>query len=459
MERAPVASSKERPFSIGQLTRLVKGTLEGLPRMYVVGEISNFKRAGSGHWYFSLKDAEAQVRCNMWRSAAARVPFQPADGAEVLVSGSLNVYAPRGEYSLVVESMEELGKGRLRQAFERLKARLQAEGLFDARHKKPLPLLPTRIGVVTSPTGAAIRDILRVLHQRFAGVQVLVFPARVQGEGAAEEIALGIGYLDARGDCDLIIAGRGGGSEEDLWCFNEEIVARAIFAAQTPIISAVGHEVDFTIADFCADLRAATPSNAAEIAIRSRLEYKQTLTVHLRNMERGMQRLLLRLRNRINISESHPIFVRVRNRLNDTARRLHEAEHRMDRAVTRKLSRAQMRLVEAGGRIRADRLSARARDLQGRLERAQTALEQLTAARLEKATAAAATLSLRLEDLSPLKVLNRGYAAVYNSKAQLVRRPDDVSFGEVLRLRLAEGEVRARVIDDAPPAIQENLFD
>lgn len=458
MDRGYAGSTKDKPYSIGDLTRMIKGTLERFPRLYVVGEISNFKRAGSGHWYFSMKDAKSQVRCNMWRSYASKVPFQPKDGTQVLVAGTLNVYEPRGEYSLVVESMEELGKGRLRQAFEQLKAQLQAEGLFDPKHKKPLPLLPRKIGVVTSPTGAAIRDILRVLHHRFAGVQVLIFPARVQGEGAAEEIALGIGWLDAMGDCDLIIAGRGGGSEEDLWCFNEEIVARAIFRAQTPIISAVGHEVDFTIADFVADVRAATPSNAAELAIRSLLEYKQRLTMHLRSMERSMQRILLRLKNRINISESHPIFVRVRNRLNDVARRLHEAEFRMERSTTGKLSRAQMRLMQASQKLRVEKLKTRTSEIRARLERDTTQLDNLMRAQLEAATVQVATLTHRLEDLSPLKVLNRGYAAVYSSKNKLVRSPDDVQFGEVLRVRLAGGELKARVVEEAQ-AVQESLFE
>jgi len=358
----------------------------------------------------------------------------------------------------VVDSMEALGKGRLRQAFEQLKAKLLAEGLFDPKHKKPLPLLPRKIGVVTSPTGAAIRDILRVLHQRFAGVQVLIFPARVQGDGAAAEIAEGIRWLDTRGNCDLIIVGRGGGSEEDLWCFNEEVVARAIFAAKTPIISAVGHEVDYTIADFVADLRAATPSNAAEIAIRSYLEYKQNLTMHMRSMERSMHRKLLMLRNRVNISESHPIFVRVRNRLNDVARRLHEAEYRMERALTGKMSSARMRLVRASGNLRGDGLSRRVTALNTRVDRAHDALEQRVSSVVESLGVRLSSLSFRLEDLSPLKVLNRGYAAVYNRKKALVRSPKDVQFGEVIHVRLANGEIKARVIEDEQ-SVQESLFD
>ncbi len=207
-------SSKEKPMTVSQVTDNVKGALERLPPIWLVGEISNFKRAGSGHWYFSLKDGQSQIRCNMWRSYTSHVRFRVNDGAEVLVRGSLNVYAPRGEYSLVVEQMEEMGMGRLRMEFERLKAQLQKEGLFEQAHKKPLPLLPRKVGIVTSPTGAAIRDMLRVMRERFAGIHVLIFPARVQGEGASAEIAMGIQWLDNL-NCDATIIGRGGGAEED----------------------------------------------------------------------------------------------------------------------------------------------------------------------------------------------------------------------------------------------------
>ena len=209
---------RRNPLTVTQLTGRIKGQLErSFPHVWVVGEISNFKVAGSGHWYFSLKDDRAQIRANMWRSATANVSFRPKDGMEVLVAGSMNVYPPRGDYSLIVESIQEMGLGKLRQEFERLKAKLQAEGLFDPAHKKRLPLLPRKIGLVTSPTGAAVRDILRVLESRFPGLHVLLFPARVQGEGAAEEINAGIRYLDRHGNCDALIVGRGGGSEQDLW--------------------------------------------------------------------------------------------------------------------------------------------------------------------------------------------------------------------------------------------------
>ncbi|MDJ0835126.1 MAG: exodeoxyribonuclease VII large subunit [Acidobacteriota bacterium] len=452
--------TREKPLSVSQMTRLIKGALEQtFPRVWLVGEISNFKRASSGHWYFSLKDAEAQIRCNMWRSYTHGVPFRPADGAEVLVGGNLNVYAPRGEYSLIVEQMEELGLGRLRAQFERLKARLAAEGLFHPDHKKPLPLLPRKIGIVTSPTGAALRDILRVLGARFAGLHVLIFPARVQGDGAAYEIAEGIRYLDQRGQCDVIIVGRGGGSEEDLWCFNEEVTARAIFEARTPIISAVGHEVDITIADYVADLRAATPSNAAELVVRSHTEYRQAVDLFQRSMERAMQRKLLILRNRINISESHPIFTAVRSRVHDAQRRLADLDYRMQRRVDELLQNRRLRLLRAVESLSIEQLAARAMLLATRLATADRELTQSAGGHLERNRQLLAGLAHRLQDLSPLKVLSRGYAAVYDSKDRVLRDPADVRIGELIRVRLDKGELNARVVDKPRDAVQQNLFD
>lgn len=455
MEREYYVPPKQKQHTVTSLTQLVKRNLECLPPIAVVGEISNFKQASSGHWYFSLKDAGAQVRCNMWRSSTGGVRFRPADGTEVLARGNLNVYAPRGEYNLMVDSLEELGKGRSHADFERLKAKLGAEGLFN--NKKPLPSLPRKIGIVTSPTGAALRDMLHVIEQRFVAVHILVFPSRVQGENAAREIAMAISWLDRQGHCDLIIAGRGGGSAEDLWAFNEEVVARAIFAATTPIISAVGHEVDFSIADLVADVRAATPSNAAEIAIRNHLEYRQNITVASRTMERAMSRILLRLRNRVNISESHPIFVRVRNRVHDYQRRLAEAEHAMHRLITAELTKRQMRLLAASRGLNSEKLLAWLQALCNRLQQARETIDHCMVKHLEAALNRFATLSYRLEDLSPLKTLNRGYATVYK-RNKLVRSAKDVNFGDVIRLRLAKNEILARVIENNPEPVQGSLF-
>ncbi len=452
--------TREQPLSVSELTVRVKSALERkFPYLWVVGEISNFRRASSGHWYFSLKDAQSQLRCNMWRSQTARVGFQPRDGMEVLAAGALNVYQPRGEYSLIVSHIEERGLGRLKVEFERLKAKLREEGLFDAEHKRPLPLLPRKIGVVTSPTGAALRDILRVLRMRFAGVHVLIAPARVQGEGAAAEIARGVHLLDRYGQCDLIIAGRGGGSEEDLWAFNEEAVARAIFASQTPVISAVGHEIDFTIADFVADARAATPSNAAEMAVRSRQEYRQTIRALRHAMDRALQRRILTLRDRVGSSERHPIFLRVRSRINDCQRRMAELEAAMARRVTALARDRETRLTRASQRLRLDALRARVSLLANRLEAAGRDLDRRARERLEDRATRLATLAGRLADLSPLRILGRGFAAVYSQKDKLVRSPRDVRIGEIIHVRLAEGRIRARVIEEERLAEQAGLFD
>jgi len=459
MERA-APPSRDRPLSVSQLTHRIKATLErGFPRIWIVGEISNYKRAGSGHWYFSLKDADSQVRCAMWRSYTHQVRFRPTDGAEVLIAGALNVYPPRGEYSLIVEQMEEVGLGRLRAELERLKARLMAEGLFDPAHKKPLPLLPTKVGIVTSPTGAAIRDILRVLRVRFAGLHVLIFPVRVQGEGAAREIAEGIRYLDSHGDCDVLIVGRGGGSEEDLWSFNEEIVVRAIFEASTPIISAVGHEVDTTLSDHVADLRAATPSNAAELVVRSRAEYAQTIQLCLRTMEKAVQHRLLMIANRVKLSESNPIFVAVRSRINDAMRRLAELEHGLLRRTQESLQNRRFRLIRAGEALSPEHLMGRARLLEQRLGTADRELGARVLMVVRTRREQFGGLVNRLEDLSPLKILGRGYAAVFDDTGRVLRDPDKVKPGTLIRARLQHGDLHARVIEARQQTVQESLFD
>lgn len=267
----PEEKTGPKIFTVSELTKSVRGLLEGhFSEVWVSGEISNFRSPGSGHYYFTLKDETAQLSCVMFRGLNAKLPFKLEDGLEVICRGRLTVYESRGQYQIVVDYCEPKGLGALQLAFEQLKKKLQAEGLFDPAHKKKLPFLPHKIGVVTSPTGAAIRDILNILGRRWPGVNILIVPVRVQGEGSAEEVAKAIGWLNVREDIDVMIVGRGGGSLEDLWAFNEEIVARAIFASRIPVISAVGHEIDFTIADFVADVRAPTPSAAAELAVPNR---------------------------------------------------------------------------------------------------------------------------------------------------------------------------------------------
>ncbi len=280
-------TSERAVLTVSALTAQLRAVLEErFPAVWVEGEISNYRLYGSGHAYFTLKDADAQLRCALFRTRGRRLRFEPADGLHVMAFGSVEVYAQRGEYQLVVELLEPKGLGALQLAFEQLKARLQAEGLFEQARKRELPRFPRKIGIVTSPSGAALRDMLRVIGRRFGELHIVIAPCRVQGDGAAEEIARGLGDLNALGDVDVIIVGRGGGSLEDLWAFNEETVARAIVASKAPVISAVGHEVDFTIADFVADLRAPTPSAAAELVVRE----KQAVVDALEELRRRLCR-------------------------------------------------------------------------------------------------------------------------------------------------------------------------
>src|SRR5499425_3325488 len=293
-------STARAVLSISELTRRLQETLEErFPAVWVEGEISNFRLYGSGHAYFTLKDDAAQLRTVLFRNRMRRIRFEPGDGLHVLAFGSLEVYAQRGEYQFVVELLEPRGLGALQLAFEQLKARLGAEGLFAESRKRPLPRFPRRIGIVTSPSGAAVRDMLRVIGRRFAGLSIVIAPARVQGDGAAREIAAAIADLNALGDVDVIIVGRGGGSLEDLWAFNEEVVAREIAGSKIPVISAVGHEVDVTIADFVADVRAPTPSAAAELVVREKQALAETVAELGERLRRAVMRRLQRDGDRV----------------------------------------------------------------------------------------------------------------------------------------------------------------
>ncbi|MGH7356084.1 MAG: exodeoxyribonuclease VII large subunit, partial [Candidatus Rokuibacteriota bacterium] len=286
-------------LTVAELSERLRAVVEErFPAVWVEGEISNFRVYASGHAYFTLKDDQAQLRCALFRTRARRVKFEPGDGQHVLAFGSIEVYAARGEYHLVVELLEPRGLGALQLAFEQLKRRLADEGLFDAARKRPLPRFPRKIGVVTSPDGAALRDILRVIGRRFGDVHIVLAPARVQGEGAAAEVAQGVRDLNALGGVDVIIVGRGGGSLEDLWAFNDEMLARTLAASKVPVVSAVGHEVDFTIADFVADVRAATPSQAAELVIGEKAAVADALADLTRRLKRAAARPLRDLERR-----------------------------------------------------------------------------------------------------------------------------------------------------------------
>jgi len=412
-----------RVLTVSELTAQLRQLVEErFPAVWVEGEISNFRVYGAGHAYFTLKDEGAQLRAVLFRNRTRRIRFEPADGLHVLAFGSLEVYAQRGEYQLVVELLEPRGLGALQLAFEQLKARLGAEGLFDPARKRPLPRFPRKIGIATSPAGAALRDMLRIIGRRFAGLHIVVAPCRVQGEGAAEEVARAIADLNALGDVDVIIVGRGGGSLEDLWAFNEEVVARAIAASKAPVISAVGHEVDVTIADFVADLRAPTPSAAAELVVREK---------------EAVQAQLEALRARLVRAAARP--------LRDLARRVDEAHRRVLRAGAGACRRAEHRLELLVARLRAAGPRARLAADRHRLERARARLGHALARRLAEARHRLGATVGRLDSLSPLAVLGRGYSLARTADGRIVRSARQVAAGDPLAVLLAEGSLDCRV--------------
>ena len=385
-----------QPVSVTQLTGYIKLLLdqdEILSQTCVRGELSNYKIHSSGHHYFTLKDEGAVISCVLFRSDAMRLRFRPESGMKVILTGRVSLFPRSGQYQLYVSHMQPDGAGDLAVAFEQLKQKLQAQGLFDAAHKKPLPRYPERVALVTSPTGAAVRDMIRILGRRWPLASVLVCPVRVQGEGAAEEIAAMLELVDAAGLADVIITGRGGGSLEDLWAFNEEIVARAIYRCKTPVISAVGHEPDVTIADFAADVRAATPSNGAELAVCDRAELRALLEQQARRMEKAQERRLELLRQRLRRLSERPV-------------------------------------------LRSPEGSLQQKELL--LELLRQRLERAAAAAVEKRQRQFAALSGRLDALSPLKVLARGYA-VATRQGQVLHSVEQLSPGEEIRLRLADG--------------------
>jgi exodeoxyribonuclease VII large subunit len=451
--------TERRPLSVSELTSQVRGELENrFSSVWVEGEISNFKAAASGHWYFTIKDEWSQLRSTCFRGVNHRIRFRPSDGLQVRARGRLTVYEPRGEYELMVEALDPVGAGALRVAFEQLRERLAAEGLFDEALKRPLPLLPQRIGIVTSMNGAALRDILHVLARRTRTVHVLVAPTRVQGEGAGEEIARAITRLNQYADecrrrgrtsdmIDVIIVGRGGGSAEDLWAFNEEQVARAIRASLIPVISAVGHETDVTISDFAADQRAATPSAAAEM-VAAREDEIETLILSLtHDMLRALRFQLMNARARVQEAAMSRGFDDVQAHLRASVQRTHEARHRLENMARRLLERARRRADGAITRLAPARMSAHLADARIRLGLAEARRDALVDSHLEEARARLGVMVASLDALSPLGVLKRGYAIAEDERGRLLRDARAASPGETLRLRLSEGSLRCRVLE------------
>src|SRR5262245_43519597 len=439
-------SSRRAVLTVSQLTEQLRGVVEErFPAMWVEGEVSNFRLYGSGHAYFTLKDEGAQLRAVLFRNRMRRLRFEPGDGQYLLAFGSLEVYAQRGEYQFVVELLEPRGLGALQLAFEQLKQRLGAEGLFDPGRKRALPRFPRKIGIATSPSGAAVRDMLRVIGRRFAGLSIVVAPCRVQGEGAAREIAEAIGDLNALGDVDVIIIGRGGGSLEDLWAFNEEAVARAIANSKVPVVSAVGHEVDVTIADFVADVRAATPSNAAELVVREKQAVAESVGDLTFRLQRAMSRALGAHRDRLERSLGRRVLTDPARPLRDLERRLDDARARLRHAAQAALDRRAHRVELAERGLRA--LSPVARTLNGRraLIDLQGRMERGMYRNVDRARHRLGAGAGRLDSLSPLAVLGRGYSLTRTADGRIVRTWRDVRAGASVNVLLHEGSLDCRV--------------
>jgi exodeoxyribonuclease VII large subunit len=437
---------QRRVWKVSELTAEIGGLLEGnFPDVWIEGEVSNYKAAQSGHLYFTLKDARAQIRCVCFRDQLRGVKFRPEDGLHIRVRGALSVYEVRGEYQVYVSHIEPMGLGALQLAFEQLKKKLQGEGLFDEARKKPLPVLPCCIGIISSPTGAAIRDILRVLNRRFSGAHVQLYPVKVQGDGAAKEIAAALAYFSRTKFAEVVILARGGGSLEDLWAFNEEIVARAIFACEIAVISGVGHEVDFTIADFVADLRAPTPSAAAEIVVRSRQEFDHQIATHQRHLVQQLRYLLSERKHRVRDLQTHRGFRQLEMLVRRRHQQLDELSSALGITLRFKLAAARQRVARNGGQIASFDLRARAAHLRRRVEQRQEVLRASLHRALVTKRHRFEKAKLQLDERSPLALLERGYSITYDASGKVLRSAEQVSVGSDISVRLGRGALDATV--------------
>jgi exodeoxyribonuclease VII large subunit len=435
-------------YTVSELSLGIKNLLEKqFPDVWVTGEVSNFRAATSGHFYFTLKDANAQLRAVCFRNQARYLKFKPQDGISVIARGHLSVYEARGEYQLYVEYLEPAGLGALQLAFEQLKQKLAAEGLFELPRKKPLPVLPRAVGIVTSPTGAVIRDILRILKRRFRNMNVLLYPVKVQGEGAAEEIVEGLQYFNRHPVADVLIVARGGGSLEDLWAFNEEIVARAIAASRIPVISAVGHETDFTIADFVADLRAPTPSAAAELVVHRKQDFVGELQNRARRMTQIVRLKLSEARQLYTELKMHRVFQTLATRLAERAQRVDDCIASLERSVRFRLNAARQEWLRASaGVVRYDfrrLLELKRAAFEERLARFDGNFRRYLTERKTRVAQVEAILNER----SPLTILNRGYSITRDAGGRIIRDAAAVAIGDDLSIRLARGELGATVRD------------
>ena len=451
-EATPVAS--RRVLTVTELTVRVRDLLEAeFVEIWVEGELSNCRLWNTGHVYFTLKDASAQIRGVIFRSALRYLKFKPADGLRVVARGRVSVYEPKGEYQLVCEHMEPQGLGALQLAFDQLKQRLQSEGLFDAARKRPLPALPRKIGIVTSLDGAAIRDIIKVLRRRYANAHLIIRPTRVQGEGAAAEIARGVQAVSRVSGVDVVIVGRGGGSIEDLWAFNEEIVARAIARSPVPVIAAVGHESDVTIADFVADVRAPTPSAAAELVVTRKDEFRgriDRLEERLRSAARGRIQGFSR---RVHMLAGRPALAGFPGRVAMRGRHASELTHTLARTMRAGIAARERRLAQTVRQLEARDLRRTLGGFRARLLGGDARLAAAVAGRRHRARLALGEVAGRLESLSPLAVLARGYAVCWDEgRTRALRDAAEVTRGDRVRVTLARGELECEVRDTTSAA-------
>jgi len=455
-------------YPVRELVATVRTQVErAFTDVYVEGEISNYRPAESGHLYFTLKDSTAQLRTVMWRTQARLLRFRPDNGMQVIARGRVTVYDERGDLQFQAEHLEPKGAGALQIAFEQLKAKLAAEGLFEQARKKPVPVLPRRIGLVTSPRGAALHDILNILRRRHESVNVLIYPAQVQGEVAATEVSAGVRYFNRHGQVDVIVVARGGGSFEDLFAFNDEGLARTIAASDIPVISAIGHETDFTICDFVADLRAPTPSAAAELVIRSKHELAEKLQGFHKRMTQAINYKLLRANNALSAMAQHAVFARMQDsiarrqqRVDELVYRLAQSQSRLLKAQTRRVDTLEAQLRRHDLRVRTGVMR---RQLESRAGELNAAMVRLLASRRTELDRLAVALRgtpemilLRrrsrwerahsnLEALSPKAILARGYALVFDASGRLVKQASQLAPGEQVRTQLGRGEFTARV--------------
>jgi exodeoxyribonuclease VII large subunit len=438
---------RRRVLTVSELTETIRTIFDTEFRdIWVAGEVSGVRLAPSGHCYFTLKDGEAQLQCACFRNSMRFVRFKPKDGLEILARGRVDVYAERGQYQLIVETIEPRGLGALQLAFEQLKKKLAAEGLFETARKRPLPKFPRRIGIVTSPAGAAIQDMLQILARRFPGLHIRIYPALVQGEGSVEQVCRGIQYFSKSPWAEVVIVARGGGSLEDLWTFNEEAVVRAIAGCSVPVVSAVGHETDFTIADFVADLRAPTPSAAAELIVVTREQVLEQITALERHLKQGLQLRLGEARRRLHAVDVERVAASLHRSVGKRVQRVDDLEFRAwDRLRTMVIVQRR-RLGEVAARLEKQDLRLRLADGKRRLEAAETALAQRMHLRLARAMGRVVPLEAHLRQLSPLAVLERGYAIVEDAQRHVVKDAAEVAAEAKLSVRLAKGRLEVRVV-------------